>query len=104
MFSIIVLSLVLSLVSGDYHHHHPNVVKEETIGRLYSDVKVDLEKGKYYYHVLKKQHEDQGNGPEYSDDYQKVSAKIIPLKSYVGTNLRFFYSIFRPAQHRYFQF
>ncbi|CAG0884385.1 unnamed protein product [Cyprideis torosa] len=87
MFSLVVISLCLCLVAGDFYDHHPkkpeNIVKEETIGKLYSDVKVDLVNDKYYFHVLRKQHEDGGNGPIYSDDYQKVSAKIIPKGSYV---------------------
>ncbi|CAG0900299.1 unnamed protein product [Cyprideis torosa] len=85
--SLIPFSLCLCLVAGDFYDHHlkkpENIVKEETIGKLYSDVKVDLVNDKYYFHVLKKQHEDGGNGPIFSEDYQKVSAKIIPLKSYV---------------------
>ncbi|CAG0895221.1 unnamed protein product [Cyprideis torosa] len=87
MFSLVVVSLCLCLVAGDFYDHYPkkleNIVKEETIGKLYSDVKVDLVNDKYYFHVLKKQHEDGPNGPIYSDDYQKVSAKIIPKGSIV---------------------
>ncbi|CAG0888684.1 unnamed protein product, partial [Cyprideis torosa] len=36
----------------------------------------------YKYHVDRKLEQDQGNGKEYSDDYRKVSAKIIPHKGY----------------------
>ncbi|CAG0898580.1 unnamed protein product [Cyprideis torosa] len=60
MFCLVVVSLCLCLVAGDLYDHFPNpknIVKEETIGKLYSDVKVDLVNDKYYFHVLKKQHE-----------------------------------------------
>ncbi|CAG0896807.1 unnamed protein product [Cyprideis torosa] len=88
MISFAVASLCLCLVAADYddhhddHHHKSTLVKEETIGKEYADWKVYLDKDSYKYHVDRKLEQDQGNGKEYSDDYRKVSAKIIPHKGY----------------------
>ncbi|CAG0880448.1 unnamed protein product [Cyprideis torosa] len=85
MFSFALVSLCLCLVAADYdddHHHKSSIVKEETIGKEYADWKVYLDKDSYKYHVDRKLEQDQGNGKEYSDDYRKVSAKIIPHKGY----------------------
>ncbi|CAG0893455.1 unnamed protein product [Cyprideis torosa] len=77
--------LCLGLVAADYDddHHKSTIVKEETIGREYADWKVHLDPDSYKYHVNRKLEQDQGNGKEYSDDYRKVSAKIIPHKGYI---------------------
>ncbi|CAG0902338.1 unnamed protein product [Cyprideis torosa] len=83
MFSLAVVSLCLgvsaALPMGEYPYEPKAVVLEEkTIGRAYSDTKVKQDKDSYYYSVVGKDEQDQGNGKEYSDQYRHVSAKIIP--------------------------
>ncbi|CAG0892875.1 unnamed protein product [Cyprideis torosa] len=81
------VSLCVCLSSSAYLHPEPRKVLEETIGRAYSDVKVKQDDHGYHYKVVKKIKQDEGNGKEYTQDYQEVEAKIIPKGKvvFIGT-------------------
>ncbi|CAG0899368.1 unnamed protein product [Cyprideis torosa] len=90
--AVVVFVFLLITTSDDVDCHHEfifllffNSLEFNSISELpgiYS-VRVYLDPDSYKYHVDRKLEQDQGNGKEYSEDYRKVSAKIIPHKGYI---------------------